>query len=55
MRLRIAAGGVTSQISAADAKKAGVGAGANVGAKVEPKATKPATMEKKNPVEEEKK
>ena len=54
MRLREKAGGVTSTVSASDAKKIGVGAGATTGSKVEPKATKPATMDKKN-VEEEKK
>lgn len=57
MRLREKAGGVTSQVSAADAKKAGAGAGvtAKIEPKAEPKATKPATMDKKNVPEEDKK
>jgi hypothetical protein len=56
MRLREKAGGITSTVSAADIKKGGLGAGgsAGAGAKGDPKATKPATMEKKNAEEEKK-
>lgn len=53
MRLREKAGGVTSTVSAADAKKLGIGASAGTG-KAEPKAIKPATMDKKNNEEEKK-